>query len=71
LLLYFFLFLNKAGSVVLVNAFEKNVQIVVYIRRNWMAMSSTLSIICALESSVQNLPYLEIKKNKATTKTNS
>jgi hypothetical protein len=47
-----FNFLNKAGSVVFVNAFEKNVQIVVYIRRNWMAMSSTLSIICALESSV-------------------
>ena len=30
----FFLFLNKADSVVFVNAFEKNVQIVVYIRRN-------------------------------------
>ena len=48
----FFLFLNKAGSVVFVNVFEKNVQIVVYIRRNWMAMSNTFSIICALESSV-------------------
>ena len=36
----FCLFLNKAGSVVFVNAFEKNVQIVVYIRRNWMARAT-------------------------------